>query len=351
MLAHDLGHRRSGIAPERGSEKTSTGMPPPRSATAVGVGVGAFLANRRSTTLTLDDRGPGSHDPPRRPRCVLRVRGTAPGPLPAPTTDRRGRGRGARRLIRGQGLRGALPAWREHGRASCARTSVSSPATSATTSVSATRSSTSFATSPRWSSGSRSTRRSSTSPAPPTSSGRRARSRSAIRRRVRAEIGLPVSVGVARTKHLAKVASQVAKPDGLVVVEPEGERAFLEPLPVELLWGVGPVTGARLADAGIQTIGDLCAAPGVLLEHVLGHGAGHKLALLASNVDPRRRRGQRRAASVGAQAALGRRRATPDLLRVDARLSGGPGGPAVAGDGPQRPHGHGAGALQAGSMP
>jgi len=137
----------------------------------------------------------------------------------------------------------------------------------------------------------------------------------AIRRRVRTEIGLPVSVGVARTKHLAKVASQVAKPDGVVVVEPEGERAFLDPLPVELLWGVGPVTWARLAESGIRTVGDLAAAPGGLLERLLGQGAAHKLAVLASNVDPRRIEEARRGASVGAQAALGRRRATPDLLR------------------------------------
>src|SRR5438105_5992474 len=75
-----------------------------------------------------------------------------------------------------------------------------------------------------------------------------------IRRRVRVEIGLPVSVGVATTKHLAKVASQVAKPDGVVVVEAGHEQEFLDPLPVERLWGVGPVTRARLANTGIRTI-------------------------------------------------------------------------------------------------
>ena len=77
----------------------------------------------------------------------------------------------------------------------------------------------------------------------------------AIRRRVRDEIGLPLSVGVARTKHLAKVASQVAKPDGIVAVAPEHEREFLEPLPVGLIWGVGPTTERRLHDSGIDTIG------------------------------------------------------------------------------------------------
>ncbi len=76
----------------------------------------------------------------------------------------------------------------------------------------------------------------------------------AIRHRVRTEIGLALSVGVARTKHLAKVASQVAKPDGLVVVEPDGERDFLAPLPVELIWGVGPVTQSRLGEMGIRTV-------------------------------------------------------------------------------------------------
>src|SRR6516225_6134281 len=77
----------------------------------------------------------------------------------------------------------------------------------------------------------------------------------AIRRRVRAELGLPISIGVARTKHLAKIASQVAKPDGLVVVDPETELDFLRDLPVELMWGVGPVAKARLAEIGVLTIG------------------------------------------------------------------------------------------------
>src|SRR6201984_3418675 len=79
----------------------------------------------------------------------------------------------------------------------------------------------------------------------------------AVRQRVRAELGLAISVGVARTKHLAKIASQVAKPDGLVVVDPETELGFLHDLPVGLMWGVGPATGARLADAGVTTIGQL----------------------------------------------------------------------------------------------
>src|SRR5215471_7248836 len=75
-----------------------------------------------------------------------------------------------------------------------------------------------------------------------------------IRRRVRMELGLPISVGVARTKHLAKIASQVAKPDGLVVVDPDTELDFLHDLAVEMMWGVGPVTRARLAEIGVHTI-------------------------------------------------------------------------------------------------
>jgi DNA polymerase-4 len=138
----------------------------------------------------------------------------------------------------------------------------------------------------------------------------------AIRRRVREEVGLPVSVGVARTKHLAKVASQVAKPDGLVVVPPERELQFLHPLPVGLLWGVGPATRARLAATGVHTVGDLAAVSPEALRGLLGTAAGGKLGSLAVNVDPRHVEAPPRVSSVGAQAALGRRPATPELLRV-----------------------------------
>jgi DNA polymerase-4 len=137
----------------------------------------------------------------------------------------------------------------------------------------------------------------------------------AIRARVRGEVGLPVSVGVARTKHLAKIASQAAKPDGLVVVEPARELEFLRPLPVDLVWGVGPATRARLAAAGVRTIGDLAAMRSPVLKLLVGEAAGSKLHSLASNLDPRRVETSRRATSVGAQHALGRREATPDLLR------------------------------------
>ena len=139
---------------------------------------------------------------------------------------------------------------------------------------------------------------------------------SEIRRRVRSEIGLAVSVGVAGTKHLAKVASQVAKPDGLVVVEPGREREFLGPLPVELMWGVGPVTRERLAARGIVTIGELAEVVPGTLEHLLGAAVGAKLAALAADRDGRRVQTGARARSVGAQSALGRRTATPELLRV-----------------------------------
>ncbi|HEX6392846.1 MAG TPA: DNA polymerase IV [Acidimicrobiales bacterium] len=137
----------------------------------------------------------------------------------------------------------------------------------------------------------------------------------AIRKKVRAEFGLPLSVGVARTKHLAKIASQVAKPDGLVVVEPEAERAFLDPLPVDLIWGVGAVTRERLASLGIRTIGELAATDSPILEHVLGRATGSKIAALSANIDPRQVERPRPAKSVGAQAAVGRRRITDPLLR------------------------------------
>jgi DNA polymerase-4 len=129
----------------------------------------------------------------------------------------------------------------------------------------------------------------------------------AIRRRVRAELGLPISVGVARTKHLAKIASQVAKPDGLVVVDPAAELDFLHALPVELMWGVGPVSKSRLAEIGVTTIGQLASTPGYSLERLLGPAASEKLSALAWNRDPRAIRTHHRAHSAGAQSALGRK--------------------------------------------
>jgi DNA polymerase IV len=140
-----------------------------------------------------------------------------------------------------------------------------------------------------------------------------------IRRRVRAELGLPISVGVARTKHLAKIASQVAKPDGLLVVDPATELAFLHDLPVELMWGVGPVAKARLAEIGVLTIGQLAKTPGHSLERLLGPAAGEKLAALAWNRDPREIKPHRRARSAGAQSALGRKPAEERVFRPTLR--------------------------------
>jgi DNA polymerase-4 len=135
-----------------------------------------------------------------------------------------------------------------------------------------------------------------------------------IRRRVAGEVGLPISIGAARTKHLAKIASQVAKPDGLVVVEPGREREFLDPLPVGLVWGVGPVTRARLAERGITTIGRLARASPDALARIVGGEAAARLRALANDEDPRLVRPGGRARSVGAQSALGRARVTDALL-------------------------------------
>ncbi|MGH8429868.1 MAG: DNA polymerase IV, partial [Solimonas sp.] len=140
-----------------------------------------------------------------------------------------------------------------------------------------------------------------------------------IRRRVRTELGLPISIGVARTKHLAKIASQVAKPDGLVVVDPGNELGFLHNLPVELMWGVGPATKAELAKIGVLTIGQLARTPGWSLKRLLGPAASEKLTALAWNRDPREIRTHPRAQSVGAQSALGRKPAQEHVVRPTLR--------------------------------
>jgi DNA polymerase-4 len=135
-----------------------------------------------------------------------------------------------------------------------------------------------------------------------------------IRRRVRDEVGLPLSVGVARTKHLAKIASQVAKPDGLVVVEPERETEFLRPLPVHLIWGVGPVTRQKLMARGILTIGELADVSPRHLQQLLGPTTAGKLTALARNQDPRSVQTPVRVKSISSQAALGRRLIERDLV-------------------------------------
>jgi len=137
----------------------------------------------------------------------------------------------------------------------------------------------------------------------------------AVRQRVREEIGLPLSVGVARTKHLAKVASQVAKPDGLIVVDPAHERAFLDPLPIRLIRGVGPTTERRLHEAGIHTIGQLAETGSPILRSLLGDAAGAKLGALSANIDTRIVQTPGPSKSVGSQAALGRRQVTRELIR------------------------------------
>jgi len=136
----------------------------------------------------------------------------------------------------------------------------------------------------------------------------------AIRRRVREELGLPISIGVARTKHLAKIASQVAKPDGLVIVDPATELEFLHDLPVELMWGIGPVSKARLAAIDVHTIGQLARTPGWSIERLLGTAASEKLMALAWNRDPREIKTHWRARSAGAQSALGKKPADEQIF-------------------------------------
>jgi DNA polymerase-4 len=135
-----------------------------------------------------------------------------------------------------------------------------------------------------------------------------------LRRRVREQVGLPISVGVATTKHLAKVASNEAKPDGLKVVAPGEELAFLHPLPVERLWGVGPATAARLREHGIVTVGQLSGLPVEVLMTVAGKAVGRRLHAIAHNRDPRRVRSGRGRRSIGSQSALGSRPRSPEAL-------------------------------------
>jgi DNA polymerase-4 len=135
-----------------------------------------------------------------------------------------------------------------------------------------------------------------------------------LRRDVLERVGLPITVGVARTKFLAKVASGVAKPDGLLVVPPDGELAFLHPLPVERLWGVGPVTAKKLHDRGITTVGQVAQLAETALVSLLGRASGRQLHALAHNRDPRRVQVGRRRRSIGAQRALGRTPRSPDAL-------------------------------------
>ena len=140
-----------------------------------------------------------------------------------------------------------------------------------------------------------------------------------LRRRAHDEIGLPVTVGVARTKFLAKVASAVAKPDGLLVVPPERELGFLHPLPIERVWGIGPATAARLHARGIANVGDLARVPERTLRVILGRAVAHQVHALANNRDPRVVRPRRRRRSIGSQHALGRSRRR-SALELDTEL-------------------------------
>ncbi|MBQ1037468.1 DNA polymerase IV [Micromonospora sp. C81] len=141
-----------------------------------------------------------------------------------------------------------------------------------------------------------------------------------LRREVRERVHLPITVGVARTKFLAKVASGVAKPDGLLVVAPDAELAFLHPLPVERLWGVGPVTSAKLRERRIRTVGEVARLGEAALVSLLGSGAGRHLHALAHNRDPRSVQVSRRRGSMGAQHALSRTPHAP--AELDAILAG-----------------------------
>jgi DNA polymerase IV len=141
-----------------------------------------------------------------------------------------------------------------------------------------------------------------------------------LRRDVRERVGLPITVGVARTKFLAKVASGVAKPDGLLEVPPDGELAFLHPLPVERLWGVGPVTAGKLRDRGITSVGEVARLGEAALVSMVGQASGRHLHALAHNRDPRPVDTGRRRRSIGSQRALGRAPRSPEEL--DAVLIG-----------------------------
>ena len=138
----------------------------------------------------------------------------------------------------------------------------------------------------------------------------------ALRRRVADEVGLPISIGVARTKFLAKVASAVSKPDGLLVVEPDGELDFLHPLPVQRLWGVGTVTATKLHERGIHTVAEVAAMSPDALVAIVGRAMGHQLHALAHNRDARRVTSGTRRGSIGSQQALGRRQRSRDEIDV-----------------------------------
>ncbi len=143
-----------------------------------------------------------------------------------------------------------------------------------------------------------------------------------LREQVRQEVGLPITVGVARTKHLAKVASGVAKPDGLLVVPIDDELGFLHPLEVEHLWGVGPVTARKLHARGIMRVGQIAALSEDEAVEILGKAAGRHVHALALNRDPRPVHVGRRRHSIGSQHATGLHRLPSDAQELDATVVG-----------------------------
>lgn len=143
-----------------------------------------------------------------------------------------------------------------------------------------------------------------------------------LRERVRDEVGLPISVGIARTKYLAKVASAVSKPDGLLAVDPYREEEFLHPLPVERLWGVGAITAAKLHADGIRTIGELAGREESELRTTVGKAAGRHLWALANLLDPRPVEVGRRRRSIGSQCAIGRPGKPKSRAELEALLAG-----------------------------
>ncbi|MGB8404671.1 MAG: DNA polymerase IV [Mycobacterium sp.] len=141
-----------------------------------------------------------------------------------------------------------------------------------------------------------------------------------LRDAVRERVGLPITVGIARTKFLAKVASQQAKPDGLLLVPPDRELAFLHPLPVRRLWGVGAKTAEKLREHGIETVSDVAELSESALAAMVGEGMGRKLFALSRNIDSRRVSTETRRRSVGAQRAVGRRGNTMSDNEIDAMV-------------------------------
>lgn len=137
-----------------------------------------------------------------------------------------------------------------------------------------------------------------------------------IRATVREEVGLPITVGVARTRFMAKVASGAAKPDGLLVVEPDDEANFLHPMPVEAVWGVGRITAAKLRARGVNTVGDIVEMDPEALIAVLGGYAGQRLHALARGEDPSRVEPRSKRKSIGAQRALPKQPRTQSELET-----------------------------------